>query len=82
MPSYLLEIPDKYGVHIDVMIEAKKKNKLFLDYMKNIPNYRVRFKIIFKYSHFVNQFVPSNLSIASNRCIVRSRLDLFNPANK
>ena len=25
IPNYLLEIPEKYGVHIDIMIEAKKK---------------------------------------------------------
>ena len=25
IPEYLLEIPDKYGVHIDIMIEAKMK---------------------------------------------------------
>ena len=27
MPEYLLEIPTKYGIHIDVMIEAKMKEK-------------------------------------------------------
>ena len=25
LPVYLLEIPEKYGVHIDIMIEAKMK---------------------------------------------------------
>lgn len=25
IPNYLMEIPEKYGVHIDIMIEAKKK---------------------------------------------------------
>jgi len=25
LPKYLLEIPEKYGVHIDIMIEAKMK---------------------------------------------------------
>ena len=25
IPEYLMEIPKKYGVHIDIMIEAKKK---------------------------------------------------------
>ena len=25
LPEYLLEIPEKYGVHIDIMIEAKMK---------------------------------------------------------
>ena len=25
IPEYLMEIPAKYGVHIDIMIEAKKK---------------------------------------------------------
>ena len=38
IPEYLLEIPDKYGVHIDIMIEAKKKElsimKLYNKYPK------------------------------------------------
>ena len=34
IPSYLLEIPDKYGVEIDIMIEAKKRNKLYLSCKK------------------------------------------------
>jgi UV DNA damage repair endonuclease len=25
IPTYLLEIPEKYGIHIDIMIEAKMK---------------------------------------------------------
>ena len=28
IPNYLLEIPEKYGVEIDIMIEAKKKRRL------------------------------------------------------
>ena len=27
IPEYLLEIPDKYNIHIDIMIEAKMKEK-------------------------------------------------------
>ena len=38
MPKYLLEIPEKYGVWVDVMIEAKKKElaifKLYEKYEK------------------------------------------------
>ena len=36
IPKYLLEIPEKYGVEIDIMIEAKKKNNQYLSCMKNI----------------------------------------------
>ena len=36
IPDYLLEIPKKWGIYIDIMIEAKKKNCLFLNYMINI----------------------------------------------
>ena len=36
IPQYLLDIPQKYNIDIDIMIEAKKKNWLFLNYTKNI----------------------------------------------
>jgi UV DNA damage endonuclease len=38
IPDYLLEIPEKYGIHIDIMIEAKKKElaifKLYKKYQQ------------------------------------------------
>ena len=43
IPEYL-EIPEKYGVEIDIMIEAKQKNKLSFDSIKNINLQIVRSK--------------------------------------
>ena len=37
LPTYLLEIPEKYGVHIDIMIEAKCKELSILDLYKKYP---------------------------------------------
>ena len=38
IPQYLLEIPKKYGVEIDIMIEAKMKEQAIMNYIKNILN--------------------------------------------
>lgn len=37
IPSYLLEIPEKYGVHIDIMIEAKMKEQAILRLYSKYP---------------------------------------------
>ncbi len=37
IPEYLLEIPEKYGVHIDIMIEAKKKELAIFKLYKKYP---------------------------------------------
>lgn len=37
IPEYLLEIPKKYGVHIDIMIEAKKKELAIFKLYKKYP---------------------------------------------
>lgn len=37
LPIYLLEIPDKYGVEIDIMIEAKMKEKAILKLYNKYP---------------------------------------------
>ena len=37
IPEYLLEIPEKYNVKIDIMIEAKKKEKAIIDLYKKYP---------------------------------------------
>lgn len=37
IPQYLLDIPDKYGIHIDIMIEAKKKELAILKLYKTYP---------------------------------------------
>jgi hypothetical protein len=39
IPKYLLDISEKYNVNIDIMIEAKMKEKQYLNYMKNIRLY-------------------------------------------
>lgn len=38
IPDYLLEIPDKYDVEIDIMIEAKAKEKAILKLYKKYPH--------------------------------------------
>ena len=37
LPQYLLEIPEKYGVHIDIMIEAKMKEQAILKLYEKYP---------------------------------------------
>ena len=37
IPTYLLEIPDKYGVEIDIMIEAKKKEQAIFKLYSKYP---------------------------------------------
>ena len=37
IPQYLLEIPDKYGVEIDIMIEAKAKEAAILKLYEKYP---------------------------------------------
>ena len=37
LPEYLLEIPKKYGLHIDIMIEAKKKELSIQKLYKKYP---------------------------------------------
>ena len=37
IPDYLLEIPEKYGVNIDIMIEAKKKELAIFKIYKKYP---------------------------------------------
>ena len=37
IPEYLLEIPEKYGVNIDIMIEAKKKEQAIMQLYKKYP---------------------------------------------
>jgi len=37
IPDYLLNIPEKYGIHIDIMIEAKKKDLAIFKLYKKYP---------------------------------------------
>ena len=37
IPDYLLEIPDKYGVNIDIMVEAKQKEQAILRLYEKYP---------------------------------------------
>lgn len=39
IPEYLLEIPEKYGVDIDIMIEAKMKEKAVFHLYKKYPQF-------------------------------------------
>tara|TARA_B110000495_G_C22632568_1_gene376158 strand:- start:55 stop:603 length:549 start_codon:yes stop_codon:yes gene_type:complete len=51
VPNYLLEIPDKYGVDIDIMIEAKAKEKAIFKLYTKYPqlNCKKRYPFSFKY---------------------------------
>ena len=42
IPEYLLEIPEKYGIHIDIMIEAKKKELAIMKLYKRYPQLNCR----------------------------------------
>lgn len=44
IPDYLLEIPEKYGVHIDIMIEAKKKELAIQKLYEKYPHLDCRIK--------------------------------------
>jgi UV DNA damage endonuclease len=39
IPEYLLEIHEKYGINIDIMIEAKKKELAIFKLRDKYPNY-------------------------------------------
>ena len=49
LPEYLLEIPDKYGVNIDIMIEAKMKEQAIIQLYKKYPYLSCRNRVPFKY---------------------------------
>lgn len=38
IPDYLLEIPYKYGIHIDIMIEAKMKEQAIMNLYRKYPS--------------------------------------------
>jgi UV DNA damage endonuclease len=42
LPQYLLDIPKKYGVKIDIMIEAKKKEQAIFNLYKKYPELDLR----------------------------------------
>jgi UV DNA damage endonuclease len=44
LPQYLLDIPKKYGVKIDIMIEAKEKELAIFDLYKKYPQLDYRIK--------------------------------------
>ena len=46
LPEYLLEIPEKYGVKIDIMIEAKKKELSIFKLYEKYPNLNCKKKRI------------------------------------
>ncbi len=48
IPDYLLEIPEKYGVEIDIMIEAKMKEQAIFKLYKKYPQLNCRKKYVFK----------------------------------
>ena len=44
IPNYLLEIPEKYGIHIDIMIEAKMKEQAILKLYAKYPHLNCQVK--------------------------------------
>ena len=44
IPDYLLEIPEKYGVNIDIMIEAKKKELAIFKLYEKYPHLNCKIK--------------------------------------
>lgn len=51
IPNYLLEIPDKYNINIDIMIEAKKKELAIFKLYKKYPNLNCKRKKFVKRDH-------------------------------
>ena len=54
IPQYLLEIPEKYGVDIDIMIEAKMKEKAIFKLYEKYPFLKCKKKIKFKFKNKTN----------------------------
>jgi len=48
IPQYLLEIPEKYGVNIDIMIEAKLKEQAIFKLYKKYPQLNCKKKYSFR----------------------------------
>ena len=42
MPQYYLEIPERYGVGVDIMIEAKAKESAILDLYEKYPQLKIK----------------------------------------
>ena len=45
IPDYLIEIPEKFGINIDIMIEAKMKEKSLFKLYKKYPKLNCKKKI-------------------------------------
>jgi len=70
IPEYLLEIPEKYNVHIDIMIEAKKKELAIFKLYQKYPqlNCSRKKKINFR-RRITKKYIPKrNLNNLSNLC--------------
>ena len=51
LPDYMLEIPEKYGINIDIMIEAKKKELAIFKLYKKYPKInckKKKLRLVFK----------------------------------
>lgn len=46
IPDYLMEIPEKYGINIDIMIEAKKKEQAIMYLYKRYPELNCKIELI------------------------------------
>jgi len=76
IPEYLLEIPDKYGCDIDIMIEAKKKELAIAKLYKKYPQLNCKNKIKLTISAATRQRI-----VAASRATAAATAtaDLFTP---
>merc|ERR1712066_612233 len=69
VPDYLLEIPSKYGVDIDIMIEAKKKELAIFKLYKKYPFLDCRNDLVYaggnteKAEAVVDEKVEQNITV-------------------
>lgn len=71
IPQYLLEIPDKYGVEIDIMIEAKMKEQAILSLYEKYPHLNCKSNKIIKLK-IKNKLKKSKIIINTNTSINNS----------
>lgn len=69
IPQYLLEIPEKYGVHIDIMIEAKMKEQAIIRLYEKYPELNCKIKPIkIKYNNISKNIKEKHVDIIMNFC--------------
>ena len=77
IPEYLLEIPKKYDTHIDIMIEAKMKEKTIMDLYKKYPKIVKKRKLNLMLLNNINSYNIFYLTSTFKKSVFR-----YNISNK